>query len=460
MQYKLNDYFPLSETSDTRIEICPNKDIKAHLIAYYKQKGYPIVSAFSCIKETDALPLPNEMISQLDKLISSYSGKRVIVNGLSSYLSTLNSINIKAFCVALKYRVDQQGFNVAYVLDADLDIIRDVFSNPKYENALEIVYLVGDRTPEKQFDLYVTYSRWLTQGKYFSGFQKALEFLDKDTLSYTKIYIGLKNPKTRQAGLSERISFYYDALSAAKQLYGFNAPISTSLMDHVLEECALKNITPLEYLEEKFGKDYVNHRFALKRLIELPDDNIWPAYLWMVEERISASSLLYKAIQKTSAKNELLKNYVVTASFDALHSCEENEILNLAVERASAIKEINQNLEPLIGEFVKLTKKDDNAIPFLNCGTDAEHCEIIRRVSGCNLIDGIPSKYTELYPALSDYFNQYFDYGDFEINRYFSDYRRYKLNNTITESFTRRAFELKVPFTIEKRDSLLQKYIS
>ena len=63
MEYLLNDYFPLSETSDTRIEICPGKVIKAQLLAYYKQKGYPIVSAFSCVQETGAVPLPNDLIS-------------------------------------------------------------------------------------------------------------------------------------------------------------------------------------------------------------------------------------------------------------------------------------------------------------------------------------------------------------------------------------------------------------
>jgi hypothetical protein len=131
----------------------------------------------------------------------------------------------------------------------------------------------------------------------------------------------------------------------------------------------------------------------------------------------------------------------------------DNSAKKFAAERADALTGLP--VESLIVEFIGLTKGVDSASVFLNCGTEVERVEIVRRVSKLDLTTGSPQVFQRLCPALADYLSNEFDYGTNDLNAYFREYRNLKITNTITEAFVKKAFALASPPSVPSRDSLL-----
>lgn len=128
-----------------------------------------------------------------------------------------------------------------------------------------------------------------------------------------------------------------------------------------------------------------------------------------------------------------------------------------AIERAEALNTIGLDYESLIVEFISLAKESDDALHFLNCGTNAERIEIIRRASTEDLSYGLSKEYSELFPTLADYFSSAYDFEDPATTAYFNEYRRYKVSGSITDNFVKRAYDLVVPKAYPSRDTVIAK---
>ena len=126
-----------------------------------------------------------------------------------------------------------------------------------------------------------------------------------------------------------------------------------------------------------------------------------------------------------------------------------------ALERAETLKAIGSDLESLIIEFIGQTQNINDALQFLNCGTNAERVEIVRRASREDLSYGLPKEYGELFPTLADYLSTAFDYEDDATTEYFKEYRNLKISGSITDSFVKRSYDFIVPKTYPTRDSVL-----
>jgi len=263
------------------------------------------------------------------------------------------------------------------------------------------------------------------------------------------------NYSSKQPELSDNVLQFLDVAHVAKKFYDIGEDLPKSVLETLVAKCKDSNARPIEVLKSLFGLDNVNIRLAVKRLLELRDDTMWPAYIWFLTGSIDGDSYLAKVLSADVTNDNLLRLYVCDTAVTLLADA---NAIRYANERAAAVKEINGTGESLIIEFISKVKNcpSETVACWLNCGTEAERIEIIRRVGESDLTVGLPQIWHNLYPLLADYLSDDYDYGNRELAAYFRDYRRLKITNSISEEFVKRASSLVLPSTIVSRDVVLQ----
>ncbi|GHU89746.1 hypothetical protein AGMMS49925_00790 [Deltaproteobacteria bacterium] len=180
--------------------------------------------------------------------------------------------------------------------------------------------------------------------------------------------------------------------------------MKSATLELLLAKAKERNETPKSYLETEFGKANINVRLSLKRLLDLPDDDIWATYVWLLQKHLPFDTYFVKVLSSDVTHGNLLRKYAVAAAVTVLT---DNDAKKFAVERADVLTGLP--VESLIVEFIGRTKGVDSASEFLNCGTEAERIEIVRLVSKLDLAAGLPKPFKRLYPALADYLSNEFD---------------------------------------------------
>jgi len=459
MAYTLNEYYQYCITTDTRIELYSDNDTAANLLAFHKDSGAKMVCISDHIPaDTEVLPMPDSLLSELDKSVIA-AGKRAVVVGIDSYLALLDENNISAFFVALHGRIEEQKLNTVFLLGNSYSIDKH-FSNPKYENSLQIVRINSNIQRLTPPNITVVPEKWLnvdhTKHTNYKSLLKSLGNFMPVTGEYVLV---LKDLIIMQAGLSNNVRFLFDIKAIAERFYNIDSDMLDNTLEMLISKCKEKSAMPNTLLSEKFGSNNINPRLALKRLLELLNDALWPAYIWWLRNIIVNNSYLAKTLSTTVLQGNLLYNYVVGTAVDVLN---DNNAAIYATERAEAIKEIGDGAESVIIEFVEKinSQSSDVVARFLNCGTEMELREIVRRVSRSDLVTGVPELFKSLYPALTDYLSSVYDYGNNEINLYFEEYRKLKIKNSITTDFVKRAFDITIPDSFRPRDSVLAELSS
>jgi hypothetical protein len=449
MAYTLNDYYKLtfSNPNAPRVIVYPNNAVAAGLLNHHKSSGAVVVSVADCIAIGAAsLPMPDALLPILDEKIQGQSG-RVAVVGIDAYLSLLSEDNIAAFIVALRGRIDDGRLNAVYfVSDRHNNLHLD---NPRYEESLDIVKVSGDVDDTEPPKVKVFSDKWVKSNNlvdYHTLLKQLGDFLP--TGNHTLV---LKYLSSEQAGIGSNVSFVLDIRQIAESFYGVSADLKSATFELLLSKVKERDGKPENYLETKFVKTNMNGRLALKRLLELPHDDLWAAYVWLLQKRLPADTYLAKVLSSSDVTyGNLRRKYVVDTAVTVL---DDNDAQKFAAERAEALTGLS--VEPLIVEFIGQTKDIDSASEFLNCGTAEERIEIVRRVSRLDLAAGLPEPFKRLYPALADYLSSEFDYETNDLNTYFKEYRKLKITSTITKSFAKKAFGYVLPASFPSRESVL-----
>jgi hypothetical protein len=448
MAYALNDYCKLtfSNSDAPRIIVYPNNTVAAALLTYHKASGAAVVSVADCIASGAVnLPMPDTLLLSLDEKIQCQSG-RVAVVGIDAYLSLLSKDNATAFFVALRGRIDEGKLNVVYFISAGQNLY---LGNPRYEESLDVVKVGGDFEYIEPPKVDVVSDEWVKSGNivdYHTLLKQFDDFLP--TGSHTLV---LKNLRSKQAGLGNNVSFILDIQSIAERFYGFSSDLKSATLELLLSKTKERGETPESCLETEFGKANIDSRFALRRLLELPDDDMWAAYAWLLQKRLPSDTYLAKVLSSDVTHGDLLRKYVVDTPVAVLN--DGGDTVKFAAERAEAMAGLP--VESLIAGFIERTKDIDSAFAFLNCDTETERIEIVRRVSRLDLATGLPEPFKRLYPALADYLSNEFDYGTNDLKTYFTEYRKFKITNTITESFAKKAFDFPLPTSCQPRETVL-----
>lgn len=455
--YTLNEYYPYADSTSTRVEVYSDNITAANLLAYHKQKQAVEVSVWECVdKNTLNLPMPNAIMSMLDKKIRDIN-KRVIITGVDAYLSLLSEKNIKAFMVSFHSRIDEGKLNATYMIsNTRFDITK--FSNPKFENSLLVVHISGNEQSFTQPTFIVVSDKWVRNENNPTNWKELLKLLGQyeTTGSYMLV---LNNYTKKQAGLSDSVTQLYNITEIANRYYGIDAMLPKNVVEILVGKSKEGKCSPFEYLKTGFVESNVNTRLAIKRLLELQNDELWFAYVWFLQKTINVGSYLSQVLEVNLNKDDLLRKYVSETAITLLI---DPDAASFALERAEAIKEVGTVANSLIIEFIDEIKERSNedVACWLNCGTDAEHVEIIHRVSKSDMTVGLPQLWNGLYPLLEDYLSDKYDYSSEILTEYFRSYRRFKIANIVTEAFVRQAYDSILPTSFASRDVILQELSS
>jgi hypothetical protein len=445
----MNRYLQLTFSNPTapRVIVYPNNTIASKLLNYHKNQGSRVVSIADCISsEVTFLPMPDAVMSALDAKINALSCRAVVI-GLDAYISLLSADAVAVFKSELRNRLDANELNADYLLS--------IHSNPdfvpRYQESRSVIVIEGNEEEGEQLSIKAYSDKWVKTG----GLNGYKELLSQNAFQYKPFgehTLILKGLTEAQAGIGNAVTFVLGTREVAAQHYGIDADLDNAALEFLLTKSAESGKTAEAYLAEEFGATYSNVRLALKRLLELPSDNLWSAHIWSLRRRLPSDSYIAKVISGEVTRDNLLWKYVVESTVAVLSDANSNKY---AAERAEALKAVGANYESLIVEFIGQTTVNSDALPFLNCGTATERVEILRRASLEDLSYGLPKQYGELFPTLADYFSTAFDYNDEAVTAYFKEYRQMKVSSTITDGFIKRAFDFVVPKSYPTRDAVV-----
>jgi hypothetical protein len=233
--------------------------------------------------------------------------------------------------------------------------------------------------------------------------------------------------------------------------------LGTDILERLILECRKQDTAVINLLTHNFGVENATPRLALKRLFALRADELWVAYVWYVKQTIDTNSYLAKVLSERVTVDSLLRYYICTTAVDVL---DDENADNYAKERAEAIRELEDEAVFLINDFISDVKSKHESIVarWLNCGTEAENIEIVRRVAGSDLTIGLPSLWRNAYTLLSDYLSDEYSYPDNDMTVYFRNYRRFKVADIVNEEFVKLAYDSILPNSFTLRDSVLHEF--
>ena len=450
MLYDLNAFFHFDHNnqSNSRVLVYPNQEIAAKLLNHTKERGAKEINVAECIPEdASRLPMPHILMETIDGIIRNQSGYFVVI-GLDAYLALLTMENIAVFTNELRSHLDENDLHVDYLLSAN----NQFHFSSRYEESRKVVFLSGTEETPTPLHIRVFHKKWTRPGEDV-GFPALLRRMASFNPGgeYT---VFLPDVPSGQPELGRAVTFVTDIHAIAVQLYGFDIPhVDDIVLERLLLTCMQCNQTPDSFLSEQFGEEYCNPRLALKRLVALRQDELWPAYVWYIRKFLPNQSYMMKVLTESNNSEELLWNYTVGTARSVLSDVHAKKY---AQERADAIKAITDTMqiEPFILEFINIVRERDEALQFLNCGTYSEKVEIIRRAKKEASLYKLPWLYGELYPVLVDYLSP-FNWGNSTIATYFQEYRKLKLLDTLTETFALQAYNTSIPSGIPTRDSVL-----
>lgn len=446
--YTLNRYYQakFSNPNVPRVIVYPNNTTAAQLLNYHKN-GSNVIKAADCLTSDDThLPMPNVLMGAVDAKIQALDCRALVV-GLDSYLALLDSDSVSIFMSELCSRLDNNRLNADYLLSAH----NKPNLLPRYEEARSVVIVEGNEETLEPLSVHAYSDAWVKSG--VNGYKQLLEQMGqfKPSGNYTLILAGLTE---KQAGIGKAVTFVLNPHEIAVQHYGLDAEFDEATLEDLLSQLIKSGQSAELYLETLFGIENINTRFALKRLLNIPADNLWPVHIWALRRRLPGDSYIVKVISEGVTHDNLLWKYTVGTTIAVLSDMNAK---NYAAERAEALRAVSSDYESLIVEFIGFVKESGDALQFLNCGTSAERVEIVRRASTEDLSYGLRKEYGELFPTLADYFSSSFDFEDAATTAYFNEYRRHKVSGRITDSFIKRAYDFVVPKTYPTRDAVMAK---
>ena len=446
MDTTVNDYFLPYNSISARVQLFPNSAEAANLINRHRAMHSQLLPIADCLPDAaDRLPMPDELWKRIDEKLDGYN-THVVVTGIDAYLSLISEGDVEAFFVALKGRVDADIRNVTYLLSKRYSTH---FSAPRYKESRTVVNFSGETEEIEPLLIEVVSDKWVKPDGKLTDYNSLLKRLG-DALPKGKHILVINDLKIRQAGLSSCVSFLLDVRLIAERFHGITSDLNNSTLEMWLEQAGSEELSPALYLENKFGKANIDTRLALKRLCDMPDDELCDAYVWLLRKQLPAGSYISSVLASGVTRSNLFRKYVIDELTSKLHNLETEKY---ASERAEALA--NLPAEPLIIDFIGQTRDVEAAAAFLNCGTKAERMEIIRRVSKLDLVTGLPELFQRLYPTLADYLSTEYDYEHGNLTEYFKEYRRLKIRNTVTDLFAKRAYEARLPDKCPVRESLL-----
>ena len=467
----LNEYCeyirnPLAEAKARVVTMPPGESWTA-LRRFCQDRGDVELRLSDLVREGAWLPMPDEVFGRVRDAMTEQdaSGKAMVLLGMPGYLALLTDENKRTAIVALREWLDGAPGREAVCLLRSEDgtglILKDVFDNPRYRQGKQLieidaeqvvphfevgrteVTLVGDDLVSFIPDSYDT-------------FQKYLQYTEEHpTDSYAR-QIVVASEGRELAGLSAEVRQVVCLRDFSRVFY--------EVVDMELSEDALRWMCERgkEGSEKKLSETLKTLFFpeggVKKRVLRVFDGRKGAereAVLWLVKQVAPKGSYLECVARQEGVLVGNFRSAYVTGAAEWL-----DESVLYAGERRDAIHEADVRMSDAdIRQFIARCAGESTlrVAPWLNCGTDAERAELLRRCA----VDGLVSNAVkDVYTEAAEYLYSNLIFDNVALGNYFREYRELKMADRVTPEFYERAQRVVPPSSVQSRDTMVQQYAS
>lgn len=458
---------PLAEAK-ARVVTVPPGESWTTLRRFYQERGNVELRLSNLVKEGAWLPMPDEVFKRIRDVMKSQevSDNAVVLLGVPGYLALLTDENKRAAIFALREWVDGAvGRETVCFLRSDDGtelILKEVFANPRYRQGKQLIQILTIDPEETEKSTGHTEVMLVGDDLAFfipdacESFQKYLRYTEEhpNDSSFRRIVIASEGQEL--PGLSADVRQVVCMRDFACVFYGVE--------DAGLPEDALRWMC--QRGKEGAGKplsETLNSLFfpdggVARRVLRVFDGRKGAereALLWLIKQVASKGSYLECIAMQ---KDVLVDNFRSAYVSGAVEWLDESVVY--ASERRDAIQEAVVTIsDASIQQFIALClgESTSRVAPWLNCGTDAERAELLRRCA----IDGIVSNAVKVvYPEAAMYLNAALVFGDAALEDYFKEYRELKMAARVTSKFYEKAQLAVPPGSVHSRDAMVQRYAS
>ena len=447
--FTLDEYLSMGNSNRTVLFLVPNRKVEMDLESNLM---------FHCQKETvwrawDSVGLPVLRPQRLwDWINETDIGVRRFLIGVSEYLHVIDS--------ELRGKMWQHIFRLIDGQFMDLDIIMDesdyeerYFDREKYEGSLQIVRLRDAGAKESEPTGHIPHHIRLVPAYYdvkadFISIPVMLQRMHDIDLP-DSVTVSVSMDVDRYRGLNSRFSQFTDC-EYIHHLFGIW--VDDGDAKGILDDMESSGLDPEVYQKERIPWSGDSDVEIFHKLWTLNNDSLSRVYCQISLKFVTKDSYLYKVLMTMGDGDSFKDMFVIQVALNELSNpmCE-----SWSSERQRYLATVNESHR--IAEFVSNVKGIESAIPWLNCGTEAEHCELIRRVADSDLRNGLPIEIARQYPQLGMYLSES-DYIPAEYRDYFREYRALKVMDYVTPEFVQMAESIKVDRSVKSRATVLSEY--
>ena len=467
----LDEYFdyirnPLAEAK-ARVVIMPPGDSWTTLRRFCQERGDVELRLSDLVREGGWLPMPDEVFARVRDAMNTQaaSGNALVFLGMPGYLSLLTDENKRAAIVALRECVDgASGQEAVCFLRSDDDtrsILKDVFVNPRYSQGKQLIEIEAEQVVPQ---LEAGRAEVTLVGDDLASlipeacdtFQKYLRYTEEhpNDSYFRRIVVASEGRKL--AGLSAEVRQVVCLHDFARMFY--------DVVDAGLSEDALRWMCERgkegagKTLSETLKTLFFSEGGVAKSVLFVFDGRKGAereAVLWLVKHVAPKGSYLECILRQEEVTVDNFRSAYITGAAQWL----DNEEV-YADERRDAIQEGDVRMSGAdIRQFIARCAGESTSrvAPWLNCGTDAERAELLRR---CKLDGLVSNAVKDIYPEAAAYLNADLVFGDETLEKYFREYRELKLTDRVRPEFYEKALQVVPPSSVQSRDAMVQRYAS
>ncbi len=468
----LNEYIeyiknPLA-VARARVVLVPPGESWTTLRRFCKERGNIELRLSDLVSEGAWLPMPDEVFGRVRDAMAAQeaNGKSIVLLGLHGYLALLTDENKRAAIVALREWVDgASGQEAVCFLRSDDGtglILKDVFANPRYRQGKQLVEILT--VAPKEAERFVGRTEVVLVGDDLASFipeacdtfQKYLQYTEEHPNDSSARRIVVASEGRELAGLSADVLQVVCLRDFARVFYDMEgADLSEDALRWM---CERGKGGPGKTLSVTLKTLFFPEGEVAKRVLRVFDGQKGverEALLWLVKYAASKGSYLECIVRQEGVHVGNFRSAYVTGAEAWL-----DESVLYADERRDAIREADVSRSDAdIRQFIARCAGESTSrvAPWLNCRTDAERAELLRRCS----VEGIVSNVVkQVYPEVAKYLNADLVFGDVALEAYFMEYRELKMAGRVTPEFYKRAQRAVPPSSVQSRDAMVQRYVS
>lgn len=468
---RLNDFCEhirnLRWESKSRMVIVPPGDSETVLRRFYQERGDVELRVSDLVCESAWLPMPDEIFGRVRDSITSLKkdGKAAVLVGVSGYLALLTEENKRAVIIGLREWLDSGSGQEAVCLlrsnDSTALIIKDIFSNPRYRLGKQLIEIeieenipqFEDGRPEVTLvgDDLVPFIP-----EAYDTFQKYLRYSEDHPDNRSSRRIAVASGGRELAGLNAEVRQVVCLKDFARVFYDIQ---DENLSDVALRWICLKGKDSFETtLAGTIKMLFFPQGEVTKRVLRVYDERNSlerETLLWLIKQIAPKGSYLEWITQKNDVYTNNFRSAYVTGAAECL-----DKSVEYAGERKVAILEADVRISDAeIRQFIArcVNYSTTQVAPWLNCCTEAERAELLRRCATDGLVS---NSVKDVYPETLAYLYSEPVFSDLNLEAYFREYRELKMSGRLTSEFYEKARQAVPPSSLHSRDSLVQQYIS